>query len=282
MKILIGYNGTEFARAAIDDLAGAGLPASVEAHILTVAEICFPTVRTEDVQSVSIEGVARVKELFPEWTIAASTAIRPPVREISSEAQRLGVDLIVLGEPNRKDRGGNVFLGPVSQGLLTQSNIPLRISRRKDKRSGPSLRLLLGFDGSEGSERAVAAVASRSWPKGTLVRVISIEGPGVVGALGRLSPQLRAAAVGSGFESKWAETLAEHAMHELDAAGIRTELEIRGGSPQKALVEAADEWDADCIFLAPHCDGNSYERFLLGSVSAAVAAHANCTVEIVR
>ncbi|HEV7700692.1 MAG TPA: universal stress protein [Pyrinomonadaceae bacterium] len=283
MRILVGYNGTDFARAAIEDMRRAGFPFEAAAHVVTIAETCFPTVKTTDAEALAAEGVELVRGLFPNWTITSSTVTGAPVRELISAANNFHADLIVLGEPNKRNEGGeNLFLGPVSQGLLTECDIQLRISRQNDDRWSHYPRLLLGFDGSAGSERAIQGIASRSWPKGTLVRVISIEGSGIVGSIGHLSPQLRAAAIGAGFESKWAETLAEHAMHELDKAGMCTELEVRSGNPQKVLIEAADEWSADCIFVAPHCSGNSYERFLLGSVSAAVAAHANCTVEIMR
>jgi len=284
MRILIGYNGTDFARTAIEDMQHAGFPATSHAHVITIAEPCFPTVEAAEAGALAAEGAEMVRGLFPDWTITHSDTKGAPIRQLISAANEFHADIIVLGEPNKKSEGGeNMFLGPVSQGLLTECDIPLRISRKKaDDRWSRFPRLLLGFDGSPGAERAINAIAGRSWPKGTLVRVISIDGSGVVGSIGQLSAQWRAAAVGAGFESKWAETLAEHAMQELDEAGMCTELEVRTGDPQKALIEAADEWDADCIFVAPHCAGNSYERFLLGSVSAAVAAHANCTIEIMR
>ena len=42
MRILIGYDGSECADAALDDLMQAGLPANAEAHILSVAEVWLP------------------------------------------------------------------------------------------------------------------------------------------------------------------------------------------------------------------------------------------------
>src|SRR5438552_13397695 len=39
MKIVIGYDGSTFADAAIDDLARAGLPGNTEALVLTVADV---------------------------------------------------------------------------------------------------------------------------------------------------------------------------------------------------------------------------------------------------
>jgi len=42
MKILIGYDGSECADAALDDLTQAALPPTGEAHILSVAEVWLP------------------------------------------------------------------------------------------------------------------------------------------------------------------------------------------------------------------------------------------------
>ena len=41
-KILIGYDGSECADAALDDLSRAGLPPDAEAQILSVAEVWLP------------------------------------------------------------------------------------------------------------------------------------------------------------------------------------------------------------------------------------------------
>ena len=281
-RLLIGYNRTEFAKAAIEDLVRAGLPAEADVLVLTVAELCFPTVKAEDAQEIAEEGAARVRELFPGWNVTTQTSHGAPSREIIAAADLLQPDLIVLGEPNRTVGTSSSFLGPVSQGVLTDGNSPLRITRGREVVGNGPPRLLVGFDGSEGSELAVKSIASRNWPAGTAVRLLSIDDTGVLGTIGRLSPQMRAAAVGAGFASRWAETLASQALDELTQAGLEASVDVRSGHPQTALIEAADEWNADCIFVAPHTAGNSFERFLLGSVSASVAAHAHCTVEVVR
>jgi nucleotide-binding universal stress UspA family protein len=53
------------------------------------------------------------------------------------------------------------------------------------------------------------------------------------------------------------------------------------GSARRTIVEAAEAWGADLIVVGSH-GYRSWERMLLGSVSQAVAAHAACSVEIVR
>lgn len=47
------------------------------------------------------------------------------------------------------------------------------------------------------------------------------------------------------------------------------------------ILEEAEAFGADLIVVGSHGHG-MLERFLLGSVSQAVALHASCSVEIVR
>jgi nucleotide-binding universal stress UspA family protein len=53
------------------------------------------------------------------------------------------------------------------------------------------------------------------------------------------------------------------------------------GDPKRVLPAEADRFAADCIFLGAQGHGR-VQRILLGSVSAAVAGRAHCSVEVVR
>ena len=67
----------------------------------------------------------------------------------------------------------------------------------------------------------------------------------------------------------------------LREAGLDVKSVIKVGDPKHVLVETALSLNADCIFLGAR--GYSFlERFLIGSVSSAVAARAHCTVEVTR
>jgi nucleotide-binding universal stress UspA family protein len=57
---------------------------------------------------------------------------------------------------------------------------------------------------------------------------------------------------------------------------------VDAGDPKRVLVRHAEEFGADCIFTGATGFSSRAERFLLGSVSAAVAARAHCSVEVVR
>jgi nucleotide-binding universal stress UspA family protein len=65
------------------------------------------------------------------------------------------------------------------------------------------------------------------------------------------------------------------------ASSLRVVTEVLDGSPKKVIVEEAERWGADLIVIGSHGYG-PVRRFLLGSVSQAVALHAPCSVEIVR
>jgi nucleotide-binding universal stress UspA family protein len=65
--------------------------------------------------------------------------------------------------------------------------------------------------------------------------------------------------------------------------GIRFEVagDIIEGHPKQVLLDEAEKWGADLIVVGSH-GRRGLDRFLLGSVSQAVALHARCSVEIVR
>jgi nucleotide-binding universal stress UspA family protein len=57
--------------------------------------------------------------------------------------------------------------------------------------------------------------------------------------------------------------------------------EVLEGSPEGLIVDEAERWDADLIVVGSRGRGVA-GRFLLGSVSLAVAIRAPCSVKIVR
>ncbi|MGH9880084.1 MAG: universal stress protein, partial [Pyrinomonadaceae bacterium] len=123
MKILIGYDGSECAEAALDDLKRAGLPASAEAHILSVAEVWLPPLPPSsyeiveqarevkvpaDLKRVYARSCAaakealgsaerareRVKTNFPQWDVSADSACGSPAWELVFKADQWKPDLI--------------------------------------------------------------------------------------------------------------------------------------------------------------------------------------------
>ncbi len=86
-----------------------------------------------------------------------------------------------------------------------------------------------------------------------------------------------------GKERKRASSDVEKAVKTISQASplLEVSTHVLEGIPKVAILEEAQNWGADLIMLGSHGYGATL-RFLLGSVSHAVALHAPCSVEIVR
>ena len=307
MKILIGYDGSESANASIDDLRRAGLPERGEAIALAVAETWphLPTVggnlgpglddwmlpALEDARELSIievkrasesvaEAVKRVQSILPKWTVSGEAVADAPHWGVIKKADTWKPDLIVAGSHGRSAIG-RLVLGSVSHSLLTHARCSVRIGRWSGKWERGPIRIVLGVDGSAGSAAAMSAVQTRQWTPGSEVRVISVIDSSISTALP--VEGLAAGWLPVRYESpiQWVTHAAAHVARELKEAGLSAGHEVREGNPRKILVEEAERWNADCIFVG--AKGMSrLERFLMGSVSLAVATRAHCSVEVVR
>ncbi len=73
----------------------------------------------------------------------------------------------------------------------------------------------------------------------------------------------------------------QSAADNLRKAGVSASVLLTKGNPKLALVEEAEHWNAESLFVGVK-GARGIDRFLLGSVSATVASRAHCSVEVVR
>jgi nucleotide-binding universal stress UspA family protein len=142
------------------------------------------------------------------------------------------------------------------------------------------MKILLALDGSEESQRPIEAIRSRTWPGGTIVRVLSVA-PTAFGFAGGAAPQgVLVEQLTTELETAAAQAVAT-GMTALASSGLALESRIRRGEPRSESVEEAKEWHSDLIMMGSH--GHSrLHRLLLGSVAEYVVRHAPCSVEIAR
>ena len=311
MKLLIAYDGSDCADAALDDLNQAGLPAQVEAFILSVAEVWLPppppssyeilaqarkAKSPSDLQhnyaktcqaatgalALAERARDRVVMRFPDWKVTADSSCGSPAWELVAKADDWKPDLIVVGSHGRTALGRFV-LGSVSQRVLTEARCSVRVSRGRLEEPNSPVRIIVGTDGSPASDEALRAVAARQWPRGSEVKVILVDDPLAPEFLGKLIPPLaKTLEEDRREEQAWVERISRRSMELLRASELKVVCEVREGDPKRELCKAAEEWGADCIFVGSAGFSNRFERFVLGSVSASVAACAHCTVEVVR
>jgi nucleotide-binding universal stress UspA family protein len=127
MKILVGYDGSDQADTAVDDLRWAGLPDKTEAVVLSAVE--WPTTqalrswgmvetdfspdwieRIGAAQRMANAGSDRLQKLFPQWKIQLEPSAGNPADAILEKAKSWSADLIVVGTHGRSALG-RVLLG---------------------------------------------------------------------------------------------------------------------------------------------------------------------------
>ena len=297
MKIVIGYDGSDCAGAALDDLQRAGLPPAVEALVISVAEQWLPppppssyeivdetfaegiiggvieakrqaSQAVEDAHSRAFQASKVVQSLFPNWSVSAEGYSGSPAREILRRAEEWEADLIVVGSYGRSALG-RLILGSVSQRVVTAAACSVRVARHQAKEKDSPVRIIIGIDGSPGSEIAVRKVAARIWPKDSEVRLVTSVDP------------LHEYAMEPEDKFAFMRSIHKAAETTLRTAGLQIESLIKEEDPKLLLIAEAERWGADSIFVGAR-GLNRVERFLLGSVSTAIVGRAHCSVEVAR
>ena len=307
MKILIAYDGSDCAEAALDDLRLAGLPREAEATVISLADVFLPPSSDEgqdeavpfyvpegvrvarehamqcvaQARALAERAAKRVRATFPAWHVRAEAEADSPAWGIIKKADEWRADLVVVGSQGQTALG-RLVLGSVSQKVLYEARCSVRIARGRVEVDEAPVRIIVGTDGSPDAEAAINAVAARSWPAGSEARLII-----ALDTVLSLAPDAAHPSVVKWFETDSEEDLLEaRAIFETTAerlrvSGLAATVLMKPGSPQRVLVEEAAEWKADSIFIGAR-GVRGVERLLLGSVSATVAARAPCSVEVAR
>jgi nucleotide-binding universal stress UspA family protein len=287
MKILIAYDGSPCADAALDDLCRAGLPDKAECRVLSVIENWLPPPSGLDIlehidlnqenRTLTTQAAMRVHASRMGWEVKAEVGIGSPASVIIEKADEWKPDLIVMGAHGRSALG-RLFFGSVSQKVLHEANCAVRVARKREEEPDRPLRLVIGFDGSEGAKEAVRAVTARNWPADCEARVVYAAWPSLDFAPRPLVGQI---ADWIADEDLRIRNRVDAVVSDLNAAGLRTKAVIKAEEPKQLLITEAESWGADCIFVGARGLGK-LERLRLDSVSSAVAARAHCSVEVVH
>jgi nucleotide-binding universal stress UspA family protein len=150
--------------------------------------------------------------------------------------------------------------------------------------SSPSepMRILLATDGSPGSAGAVDAVAARVWPLGSHITVAHVVHTRIPVAGDPFLMVNAAHEVALQEARAEAPALVQRATTRLSSLpGVTVSTSILEGEPGETLVREAARLHAHLVVLGAQGHTGA-GRFLLGSVSQAVAEHAPCSVQIAR
>lgn len=307
MKILIAYDGSECANAALDSLRHAGLPNEADTIVMTVADVFVPPPINEEIdntfplyvpdgirrahahaerelekaRSLTEQAGKRLRSAFPNWKVQSEAVADSPAWAVISKADEWKPDLIIVGSHGHSVLGGRLILGSVSQKVLYEARCSVRIARQARESDSP-LHILICTDGSNNAVAAVEAVARRVWPAGSEARILSVLDTVMFVTPDSDQPSVvKWVEVGDDESCDWVCEMFEPLAEKLRKAGLIASVEVKEGNPKEVIVEAADDWRADSVFVGAK-GLRGVDRILLGSVSAAVAARAHCSVEVVR
>jgi nucleotide-binding universal stress UspA family protein len=112
MKILVAYDGSECADAALDDMRMAGLPTDAQIKVLSVVENWLPPPsgleiiehidRDQEYLALARRGSLRLVSMEPGWDVMAESGAGAPATVIIEKADEWGADLIVVGSQGER------------------------------------------------------------------------------------------------------------------------------------------------------------------------------------
>ncbi len=292
MKILVATDGSSASREAEWFLCRVPFPKPVEVDLATV--VAVPALET-----MRREFPATVGELIDEYHASAEALLAAeatrfegidgdvrthvlsghPAEEIVQAAADLGSELVVVGARGHTATQ-RLLLGSVSFKVAKHSPCSVLVLRASDSIHDElrPLRIVVAHDGSASSQSAIRMLASITWGPQVEITVVS-----VVVMLMHFGMEIYQKSQELWREhQRQTEEALDWAMRELRQSTPNVTAKLcQGENAAEGIVGVVEDLNADIIVLGER--GRSrIERFLLGSTSHAVLAHAPCSVWIVR
>jgi nucleotide-binding universal stress UspA family protein len=291
-RVVVGYDGSEPAQAA---LAWAATEAERRGRPLIVLHVLdylgmipspmgpfgWPDVNDEDVARIAKDGAELARKNADSIEITAVTRVAQVAGTLIDFSHR--AELLVVGTRGHGEFAGAV-LGSVGFAVSAHAHCPVVVVRGDSHRSLTGLPVVVGVDGSSGSDEAVLyaadvaasahaplsivsayrTLASTDWAEASYVDLEAKGGP-VFDTMARESAHKVVAAAGR---------IAHNAYPQLNITEQAVE-----GLPARALASAAE--GAGLLVVGSRGHGG-FAGLLLGSVSHALIHDAPCPVTILH
>lgn len=218
------------------------------------------------------------ENLIQEQGFTLGTKIKSvgsPVESILEQTEKETYDIILLGSHGKK--GIQKWLGSVSRQVISNTTIPVFISKKKTKNK----KVLLTVDGSENSLNAIKHACSLLDLSEKEIDIISV----------KENPELLP--MEASLDKNWLDNIEKqqkiHATKAINKAksvieksGLMVQDEIiLTGSPAQKIIELANQEDIDLIIMGPRTR-TDLSKLLLGSVSKRVLENVNCDVLVIN
>ncbi len=272
MRLLVGFDGSDGGRDALELARTLGEPAEAAALVVTVIPYGPLPIEFEALES---DAATEAEPLFAEARerlqgLAVETrgfGGGSPAGVMTEIAESEPIDLLVVGSPHR-GAVGRALIGSVAESLLHGAPCAAAVAPRgyADDRHEPFRRIAVAYDGTPESKAALRRAEAIAAQTGAALRILTVMAPpvavpGIVGYVPMDPPE--------------PDKVLNEAIHSVDrklgAEGRRLD-----GPPAKMLAEACED-GVDLLVVGSRRYG-PVMRALLGSVSTQLIHQAPCPV----
>jgi nucleotide-binding universal stress UspA family protein len=283
MKLILAIDFSAASETAADEVAARQWPVgtSIEVvHALDPSPL-LESALVEELTRRAQELVARVAERLHAKPVVVNGDPKVAIADYAKEA---GADFVIVG-PHQQSGLARFMLGSVAKAIVRSSPCSVEVVRGVTPKDSPR-RILLATDGSEMSKLAVQSIAERPWPAGTEVRILSAVELALTPFQSALEPPFANAEAMEMIREegmKRAQSAVAGAEEIVVGAGLKAveSISVLVDTPKQIILDEAKLWGADLIVVGSH-GHRGISRLVLGSVSEAVATHAECSVDVIR
>ena len=294
MKIVLALDPSSVSPPVLEETLARPWPANsrfevvsvVEpSHLWTTSEVAVEAERrAQDVVQRAIERLRAAKQDADGAVFSGDP--KTVILDRARDSGGVRADFLIVGS-HGVSAVMRMLPGNVAATLLQYAPCSVEVVRaRIGKADSGNLRVLLATDGSECSERAAKSIAERPWPTGTQVLILSVvelilSSARAMFELPLIDAEYLESARGEAMQR--AQDAIARARQILSATtlDVSESISVLADTPKAVILNEAHEWGADLIVLGSH-GRHGMDRFLVGSVSEAVATHAHCSVEVIR
>jgi len=282
-KILVGFDGSEFSRAAL--LEAANRIKSRGGKIILLNAVYFDEEefgnKPEQLEKRMESGkkiCSGAKEMVrKEFGIDIESIVSEgePPEVIARTAQEMNADLIAMGTHGR--RGIKRFImGSVTSGVIGHAPCDVLVVKKPCTRcTGKFTSILLPFDGSAFSKKALSHAYALAKDEGSEVTALY-----VIPRYEEMIGFMKTDSIRKSLH-KEAERIIELAKQSLSSNGVTLATAIEEGNAADKIVETANRMKHDLIVMGSY-GWRGVNKAILGSTTERVIMNASCPIMVVK
>ena len=282
-KILVGYDGSEYSRAAL--IESANRVKKRGGQVLLLNSVYFDEeefgnkpeqlgLRLEAARKICSEAKEMVRKEF-NIEVESFVAEGEPPEVISRTAEEMGADLIAMGTHGRRGIK-RLIMGSVTSGVIAHSHCDVLVVKKPCTLcTGEFTSILLPFDGSDFSKKALSHAHALAKDEGSEITALYV--------IPRYEEMIGFMKTDSIRKSlyKEADRIIEMARTGFSGNGVTLATSIEEGNAGDKIIEIANRLKNDLIVMGSY-GWRGVNKAILGSTTERVIMNSSCPILVVK